>query len=191
MPSIKGTKTEQNLLKSFAGESQARNRYTYFAKAAKKEGYEQIADLFLQTAEHEREHAKQLFKYFEGGTVEVTAAYPAGVLGSTSEHLLASAEGEREEWTELYPAFAAVAEEEGFKEIAGTFRQIAKAEAWHESRYRKLLENVENGAVFTRSEPQKWMCRKCGYVHEGASAPKVCPACKHPKEYYEIYAENF
>ncbi len=191
MPAIKGSKTEQNLLKAFAGESQARNRYTYWAKIAKKEGYEQMSALFLETAEHEREHAKQFFKYLEGGMVEVTAAYPAGKLGTTSEHLLAAAEGEHEEWTVLYPEFADVAEQEGFKDVASTFRQVAKAESWHERRYRKLLENLEGGAVFKRPESRKWMCVKCGYVHEGASAPKTCPACKHPQAYYALYADNY
>jgi rubrerythrin len=191
MPSLKGTQTEKNLLKAFAGESQARNRYTFFAKQAAKEGYEQIAALFLETAENEGQHAKQYFKHLEGGIVEITAAYPAGKIGTTAENLLAAAEGENEEWTDLYPAFGDMAESEGFKEVASTFRQIAKVEAWHEKRYRKLLDNIEKDLVFARPEPVKWICRKCGFVHEGPTALKLCPACKHPQAYQEIYAENF
>jgi len=191
MPSLKGTQTEKNLLKAFAGESQARNRYTFFAKQAAKEGYEQIAALFLETAENEGQHAKQYFKHLEGGIVEITAAYPAGKIGTTAENLLAAAEGENEEWTDLYPAFGDVAESEGFKEVANTFRQIAKVEAWHEKRYRKLLDNIEKDLVFARPEPVKWICRKCGFVHEGPTALKLCPACKHPQAYQEIYAENY
>jgi len=192
MPSIKGTKTEQNLLKAFAGESQARNRYTFFAKEAAKQGFEQIAAIFLETAENEREHAKQYFKFLEGGAVEITAAYPAGKLeGTTAEHLAAAAAGEHEEWADLYPSFGDVAEQEGFPEIANKFRQIAKVEAWHEKRYRKLLENVEKEQVFKREQPVRWVCRKCGYVHEGPEALKVCPACGHPQAYQELYAENF
>jgi rubrerythrin len=191
MPSLKGTQTEKNLLKAFAGESQARNRYTFFAKQAAKEGYEQIAALFLETAENEGQHAKQYFKHLEGGIVEITAAYPAGKIGTTAENLLAAAEGENEEWTDLYPAFGDMAESEGFKEVANTFRQIAKVEAWHEKRYRKLLDNIEKDLVFARPEPVKWICRKCGFVHEGPAALKLCPACKHPQAYQEIYAENF
>jgi rubrerythrin len=191
MPSLKGTQTEKNLLKAFAGESQARNRYTFFAKQAAKEGYEQIAALFLETAENEGQHAKQYFKHLEGGIVEITAAYPAGKIGTTAENLLAAAEGENEEWTDLYPAFGDMAESEGFKEVANTFRQIAKVEAWHEKRYRKLLDNIEKDLVFARPEPVKWICRKCGFVHEGPTALKLCPACKHPQAYQEIYAENF
>ena len=192
MASIKGSKTEQNLLKAFAGESQARNRYTFFAKIAQKEGYEQIGAIFLETAENERQHAKQFFKYLEGGTVEITAAYPAGKLDSTTvENLEAAADGENEEWTDLYPAFGDMAESEGFKDVANTFRQIVKVEAKHEARYRKLLDNVEKGQVFEKSETVKWICRKCGFVHEGPKALKVCPACKHPQAYQEVYAENF
>ena len=192
MPSLKGSKTEQNLLKAFAGESQARNRYTFFAKAAQKEGFEQIGALFLETAENEGQHAKQFFKHLEGGIVEITAAYPAGKLeGSIAEHLAAAADGENEEWTDLYPAFADMAESEGFKDVANTFRQIAKVEEKHEARYRKLLENVEKGQVFEKPEKVKWICRKCGYVHEGTKALKVCPACQHPQAYQEVYAENF
>jgi rubrerythrin len=191
MPSLKGTQTEKNLLKAFAGESQARNRYTFFAKQAAKDGYEQIAALFLEAAENEGQHAKMYFRHLEGGVVEITAAYPAGKIGTTAENLLAAAEGENEEWTDLYPAFADVAESEGFKEAAKSFRQIAKVEAWHETRYRKLLDNIEKDLVFARPQPVKWICRKCGYVHEGPKALLVCPACDHPQAYQEIYAENF
>lgn len=192
MPSLKGSKTEQNLLKAFAGESQARNRYTFFAKAAQKEGFEQIGAIFLETAENEGQHAKQYFKHLEGGIVEITAAYPAGKLeGSTAEHLAAAADGENEEWTDLYPAFADMAESEGFKDVANTFRQITKVEEKHEARYRKLLDNVEKGLVFEKPEKVRWICRKCGYVHEGTKALKVCPACQHPQAYQEVYAENF
>jgi rubrerythrin len=192
MSSLKGSKTEQNLLKAFAGESQARNRYTFFAKAAQKEGFEQIGAIFLETAENEGQHAKQFFKHLEGGIVEITAAYPAGKLeGSTAEHLAAAADGENEEWTDLYPAFADMAESEGLKDVANTFRQIAKVEEKHEARYRKLLDNVQKGKVFEKPEKVKWICRKCGYVHEGTKALKVCPACQHPQSYQEVYAENF
>jgi rubrerythrin len=191
MPSLKGSKTEQNLLKAFAGESQARNRYTYFAKVAAKEGYEQIAAIFTETAENEKQHAKVYFQHLEGGPVEITATYPAGKIGTTAENLLAAAQGEHEEWVELYPAFADVAESEGLDEAAASFRQIAKVEAWHETRYRKLLENVEKNLVFVKPQPVKWICRKCGFVHEGPKALAVCPACKHPMAYQEIYAENF
>ena len=191
MPGVKGTQTEKNLLKAFAGESQARNRYTFFAKQAAKEGYEQIGALFLETAENEGEHAKIFFRHLEGGLVEITATYPAGTIGTTAENLAAGADGENEEWTDLYPAFADVAESEGLKDVAGSFRQIAKVEAKHEARYRKLLENIELGQVFEKPEPVSWVCRKCGYVHQGATAPKVCPACKHPQAYYEVYAENY
>lgn len=191
MPSIKGTRTEQNLLKAFAGESQARTRYTYFAGVAKKEGFEQIAAIFEETAENEREHAKVFFKHLEGGMVEITATYPAGVIGTTAENLLAAAEGELEEWGTLYPDFAAVAEEEGFPEIAASFREIAKVEAYHERRYRKLLENVNGYKVFKKDGVVFWKCRNCGYVYEGSEAPKVCPACKHPQAYYELWCENY
>lgn len=191
MPSLKGTETERNLLKAFAGESQARNRYTFFAKQAAKEGYEQIAALFLETAENEGQHAKMYFRHLEGGPVEITATYPAGKIGTTAENLLAGAEGENEEWTDLYPAFADMADSEGFPAAAKSFRQIAKVEAWHEARYRKLLDNLEKDAVFAKPEPVKWICRKCGFVHEGPRALKVCPACDHPQAYQEIYAENF
>jgi rubrerythrin len=191
MPSLKGTETEKNLLKAFAGESQARNRYTFFAKVAAKEGYEQIGGIFLETAENEGQHAKTYFKHLEGGPVEITATYPAGVIGTTAENLAAAADGENEEWTDLYPGFAEVAESEGFPAVATSFRQIAKVEARHEARYRKLLENVTDGLVFEKAEPVSWICRKCGYVHTGTKAPAVCPACKHPQAYFEIYAENY
>lgn len=189
--SIKGTKTEQNLLKSFAGESQARSRYTYFASVAKKEGYEQIAAIFLETAEQEKEHAKRFFKFLEGGMVEITASYPAGIISTTAENLRAAAEGENEEWVELYPEFAKIADEEGFPAIAQTFRNIAKVEAGHEERYRKLLENVETNHVFSKEEPTVWQCRNCGYIHEGSSAPDVCPACIHPQAYFEVKKNNY
>ncbi len=185
MTSIKGTQTEQNLLKSFAGESQARMRYTFYAKEAKKAGYEQIAAIFLETADQEMTHAKRMFKYLEGGMVEITAAYPAGKIGTTAENLKAAAEGENEEWTDLYPHFAEVAEQEGFKEIATMYRMIAKAEAEHEERYLKLLARVENGTVFAREEAIEWICRHCGYVFTGKKPPKNCPTCLHPQAYFE------
>jgi rubrerythrin len=188
---IKGTQTELNLLKAFAGESQARNRYTYFASEAKKAGYEQISAIFLETAENEREHAKVFFKYLEGGPAEITATYPAGKIGTLAENLLAAAEGEKEEWGVLYPDFAAVAEQEGFKDVAESFREIAEVEEQHEIRYRKLLANVENDQVFSRPTPVRWHCRNCGYVHEGPEAPDECPACKHPKAYYELFVEAY
>lgn len=189
--STKGTRTEQNLLKAFAGESQARTRYTYFASAAKKEGFEQIAAIFLETAENEKEHAKVFFKHLEGGPVEITATYPAGVIGTTVENLLATAEGEKEEWGALYPDFAAVAEEEGLPTIAECFRQIASVEAHHERQYRQLLENVTANAVFKKDHIVRWKCRNCGHVHEGIEAPTECPACKHPQAYYELLCENY
>jgi rubrerythrin len=190
--SIIGTKTEQNLLKAFAGESQARSRYTMFAKTAKKEGFEQIAAIFLETAEQEFEHAKTFFKYLESGeNLEITAMYPAGKVGTTAENLKAAAMGENEEWTELYPAFADIAEKEGFKEIATSFRMIAKGEAEHEKRYLKLLDNVKNNKVFEEEEEVEWMCRNCGYVHKGKKALKTCPACKHPEAYFEIHSVNY
>ena len=185
MKSVKGTQTEQNLLKSFAGESQARMRYTFFAKQAKEEGYEQIAAIFLETADQEMVHAKRMFKYLEGGMLEITAAYPAGKIGTTAENLEAAAQGENEEWTGLYPHFAEVAEEEGFKEIATMYRMIAKAEATHEERYLKLLNRVKNGTVFAREEEIEWCCRHCGYVFTGKKPPKNCPACLHPQAYFE------
>lgn len=189
--SIKGTQTELNLLKSFAGESQARGRYTFFAKQAKKEGYEQIAALFLETAEQEKEHSKRFFKFLEGGDVEITATYPAGMIGSTVDNLKAAAAGENEEWTDLYPEFARVAEEEGFAEVAVAYKMIAKVEALHESRYLALLENINKGEVFEKEESQEWYCRNCGYVHTGKKAPKTCPACLHEQSYFEIHSENY
>jgi rubrerythrin len=189
--SIKGTKTEKNLLAAFAGESQARNRYTYFASAAKKEGFEQIAHIFLETAENEKEHAKIFFKHLEGGDVEITAAYPAGVIGNAKKNLEAAAAGENMEWTTLYANFAKVAKEEDFPEVARSFEQISKVEKFHESRYRKLISNVEGNEVFKKKTAVKWHCINCGYVHEGPEAPKECPACKHPQAYYELLAENF
>jgi len=189
--SIKGTKTEQNLLKSFAGESQARSRYTFFASVAKKEGYEQIAGVFMETAEQEKEHAKRFFKFLEGGMVEITASYPAGMIGTTHENLLEAANGENEEWADLYPEFAKVADEEGFKAIATAFRTIAKVEAEHEARYRKLLGRLIDGSIFEREEEIEWQCRNCGYVHTGKKAPETCPACQHPKSYFEPKKENY
>lgn len=192
MASIKGTKTEQNLLKAFAGESQARNRYTYFAKVAKKEGYEQISAIFMETAENEKEHAKRFFKFLESGEgVEITAMYPAGRIGTTIENLQHAADGELEEHSELYPEFAKVAEEEGFTEVAVAFRYIAKVEKHHEERYRKLKKNIEDGIVFKKDGKVYWKCRNCGYVHEGVEAPKTCPACVHPQSYFEILDDNF
>ena len=191
MSSIKGTKTEQNLLKSFAGESQAKNRYQFFAKQAKKEGYEQIAEFFNETALQEEQHAKTFFKFLEGGMVEITATYPAGVIGTTAENLKAAADGENEEWTELYPEFANIAEEEGFKKIATAFKLIAKVEAAHEARYRKLLANIEEEKVFAREEKVRWVCRKCGHVHESTKALKNCPICGHPEAYFEIEKTNY
>jgi len=191
MKNMKGTQTEKNLLAAFAGESQARNRYSYFASKAKKEGYEQIAALFLETAENEKEHAKVFFKHLQGGEVEIVASYPAGVIGTTKENLLAAADGEKMEWGTLYPDFAETAEKEGFPEVAASFRSIADVEAHHEARYRKLLENVEKNKVFKKGQPVKWKCRNCGYVHEGPEAPKMCPACQHPQSYYEIWTENY
>ena len=189
--SIKGTETEQNLLKAFAGESQARNRYTFFASKARKEGFEQIAAIFLETADNEKEHAQVFFDYLEGGPAEITATYPAGKTATTAENLLAAADGEKEEWGELYPNFAAIAEEEGFADVATSFREIAEVEEQHELRYRKLLANVKNDRVFARDTVVKWHCRNCGYVHEGPSAPEVCPACKHAQAYFEIWAETY
>jgi len=191
MKSIKGTKTEQNLLKSFAGESQARMRYDYFAKQAKKEGLEQISAIFTETALNEKEHAKRFFKFLEGGDIEITAMYPAGKIASTIENLKASAMGENEEWTELYPEFAKIADEEGFKEIATAFKMIAKVEKAHEERYTKLYKNIEEGKVFERENKIIWKCRNCGYLHEAKKAPETCPACIHPQSYFEIKEFNF
>lgn len=191
MDNLKGTETEQNLLKSFAGESQARMRYDYFAKQAKKEGLEQMSAIFAETALNEKAHAKRFFKFLEGDAVEITAAYPAGKIGTTLENLKAAAEGEKMEWSELYPAFAKTAEEEGFSEIAGAFRAIASVEKGHEERYRKLYENLEEGKVFKRGDVVIWKCRNCGYIHEGPTAPEKCPACLHPQAYFELKAENY
>ncbi|MBM3245718.1 MAG: rubrerythrin family protein [Candidatus Omnitrophica bacterium] len=189
--SIKGTRTEKNLLASFAGESQARNRYTYFASAARKEGFEQIANIFIETAENEKEHAKVFFKYLEGGDVEVIASYPAGMIKDTKTNLEEAAAGENLEWTTLYADFAKTAKDEGFEEIARSFEQISKVERFHESRYRKLINNIINNEVFKKKAPVKWYCINCGYVFEGEEAPKECPACKHPRAFYEVLAENF
>lgn len=189
--SIKGTKTEKNLLAAFAGESQARGRYTYFASAVRKEGYEQMAAIFLETADNEKEHAKVFFKYLEGGDVEITAAYPAGVIGNTQKNLGAAAAGENLEWTVIYQEFAKIARQEGFEEIARSFEEIAQVEKFHEARYRKLLAEVTSGQVFKKKTAVKWHCRNCGYVVEGAEAPNECPVCKHPQAYYEVLAENY
>lgn len=191
MKSVKGTRTEKNLLAAFAGESQARNRYTYFASVAKKEGYEQIAAIFLETAENEREHAKRFFQHLEGGDVEIMAAYPAGVIADTARNLKAAAQGENMEWTKLYKEAGDTAEEEGFPEVTAQFRSIAKVEREHEKRYLKLLENVRSGKVFKGDEPVKWKCRNCGYIHEGTEPPELCPSCAHPRAYFERLAENY
>lgn len=188
---IKGTRTEKNLLIAFAGESQARNRYTYFASVAKKEGYEQISAAYLETADQEKEHAKRLFKFLEGGDLEITASFPAGVIGTTMENLQASAAGENHEHTEMYPEFAQIADEEGFPELANVFRAIAKAEVGHEQRFLAFLENIRKGQVFKRSKKVVWRCRNCGYMHEGTEAPEVCPACDHPQAHYELWCQNY
>ncbi len=189
--SLKGTQTEKNLLKAFAGESQARNRYTFFASAARKEGLEQIANIFMETAENEKEHAKVFFKYLEGGEVEIIAAYPAGKISDTRSNLQAAADGENMEWTTLYADFSKIARKEGFEDVANSFEQIAKVEKFHESRYRKLASNIANSEVFKKKAALKWHCINCGYVYEGTEAPKECPACKHPQAFYEVLAENF
>ncbi len=191
MSELKGSQTEKNLLKAFAGESQARNRYTFFASVAKKDGFEQIAAIFTETADNEKEHAEIFFKYLKGGDVEITAEYPAGKIGTTAENLLHAAEGEKLEWGTLYPDFEKTAREEGFEDVAESFKEIAEVEEQHEKRYRKLLENVKNGKVFKKDKVVKWKCRNCGYVHTGKEAPKVCPSCKHPQSYYELLAENY
>jgi len=191
MKSIKGTRTEQNLLKSFAGESQARNRYTYFASVAKKEGYEQIAAIFEETANQEKEHAKRMFKFMEGGMVEITATYPAGVISTTAENLKEAAGGEHEEWSDLYPFFAQVADEEGFPQIAAMYRMISVAEKGHEERYLALLHNVETNEVFDKIDDVTWQCRNCGYIHTGKTPPEICPACLHPQAYFEVKKENY
>ena len=189
--SIRGTRTEKNLLAAFAGESQARNRYTFFAGAARKEGYEQIANVFIETAGNEAEHAKVFFKHLEGGDVEITAAYPAGMINDTKANLEAAAAGENMEWTAIYADFSKIARDEGFPEIARSFEHIAKVEKFHEARYRKLAGNIDRGEAFKKPAPVKWHCANCGYVHEGPEAPKKCPACQHPQAYYEVLAENF
>ncbi|MBN2145332.1 MAG: rubrerythrin family protein [Candidatus Aureabacteria bacterium] len=191
MKSIRGTKTEKNLLASFAGESQARNRYAYFASIARKEGYIQIANLFEETAENEKEHAKRMFKFLEGGMLEITASYPAGKIGSTPENLEAAADGEKEEHSILYPDFAKDAQEEGFPEVSAMYRAVSVAEIQHEKRYRDLLENIRKGKVFTKDAPVRWRCNNCGYIHEGKDAPKICPACSHEQKYFELLAENW
>jgi rubrerythrin len=189
--SIKGTRTEQNLLKAFAGESQARNRYTYFASVAKKAGFEQIANIFTETAENEKEHAKIFFKHLEGGDVEITATYPAGVISDTKTNLEGAASGENMEWTTLYTDFAKAAKDEGFLEVMRSFEQVAKVEKFHEARYRKLINNVGKSEVFKKKANVKWHCINCGYVIDGTAAPKECPVCKHPQAYFEVLAENY
>jgi rubrerythrin len=191
MDGIKGTKTEQNLLKAFAGESQARNRYTFFAQKARNDGFEQIAAFFEETASQEQQHAKIFFKFLEGGMVEITASYPAGIIGSTAQNLSAAAQGEHEEWDLLYPEFARIAEEEGFESIATAFKLVATVEKTHEERYRKLLQNIETDEVFKRSEKMVWVCRKCGYMHYGEKALAICPCCDHPQAYAELKAANY
>jgi len=191
MKKIKDTKTEKNVLTAFAGESQARNRYTYFSSQAKKEGLEQISGIFSDTADNEKEHAKRFFKFLEGGTAEVLAAFPAGVIGTTIENLEEAAEGEKYEHTTMYPGFAKIADEEGFPEVAAAFRAISVSERGHEMRYRNLLDNLTQKLVFKKKEPVQWRCRNCGYIYEGPGAPEKCPACLHPQAYFEIKAENY
>ena len=191
MKSVKGTETEKNLLAAFAGESQARNRYTYFVSKAKKEGYVQIAHIFEETANQEKEHAKRLFKFLEGGEVEIQAAFPAGKIGTTTENLKAAAAGENYEWTDMYPSFAEKAKEEGFGEIAAVFNAIAVAEKQHEKRYNELRENIEGGRVFKRDETVTWRCINCGYLYEGTEPPQQCPACAHPQSFFELLGENW
>ena len=186
-----GSQTEKNVSAAFAGESQARNRYTFFASVARKEGYEQIGAIFDETAANEKEHAELFFKHLKGGMVEIKASYPGGVIASTAENLLASAEGEKMEWGTLYPNFADVAEKEGFKDVCATFRMIAKVESYHERRYNKLLESLKNDSVFKKEQPIKWKCRNCGYVFEGEKVPEKCPVCAHPKAYFEVWVENY
>ena len=188
---LKGSKTEKNILTAFAGESQARNRYTYFSGQARKDGFVQVADIFEETANQEKEHAKRLFKLLEGGDVEIQAAFPAGVIGSTAQNLKASAGGEHYEWVDMYPSFAKIARQEGFNDIANIFDSIAVAEKQHEKRYLGLLANIEAGTVFKKDKPVTWRCRNCGYLHVGAEAPETCPACDHGREYYELLAENW
>lgn len=191
MGDLKGTRTEKNLLTAFAGESQARNRYTYFASQAKKEGYQQISAIFAETADNEKEHAKREFKFLKGGEVEISGSFPAGVIGDTAANLKASAAGENYEHTQMYPEFARIAEEEGFSEIANLFRAIAKAEKGHEERFLSLLKNIEDGKVFKRDKVVRWRCRNCGYIHEGTEAPETCPSCDHPQGYFELLVENY
>jgi len=191
---LKGSETSKNLLKAFAGESQARNRYTYFASVAKKEGFEQISYIFLETAENEKEHAKVFFKFLNelgGEPLEITASYPAGKIGTTKENLLAAANGENEEWSSLYPEFEEIARKEGFEEIANSFKEISEVEQEHEKRYRRLLKNIQENKVFRKDKVVRWKCRNCGYVYEGKEAPETCPACNHPQSYYEILEENY
>ncbi len=188
---IKGTQTEKNLLAAFAGESQARNRYSFFASQAKKEGYEQIAGIFQETADNEKEHAEVFFKHLQGGPATITAEYPAGKIGKTEENLLEAAEGEKMEWGTLYPDFAGTADKEGFPEVCRSFKKIAEVESYHERRFRKLLENVKTNNVFKKQKTVKWKCCNCGYVHEGPEAPNSCPACQHPQSYYELWMENY
>lgn len=189
--SIRGTRTEKNLLAAFAGESQARNRYTYAASVARAEGFRQIEEIFLETAENEKEHAKRFFSFLEGGVTAITASYPAGQTLTTADNLRAAAEGEKEEWTELYPGFAEIAKQEGFPDVATVFNMVSRAEKAHETRYRKLLANVLEGTVFKKAGPVRWKCRNCGYVHEGTDAPAKCPACLHEREFFEMLAENY
>ncbi|MGD9106215.1 MAG: rubrerythrin family protein [Desulfobacterales bacterium] len=191
MSNLKGTQTEKNLLTAFSGESQARNRYSYFASKAKKEGYVQISDIFTETANQEKEHAKRLFKFLEGGEVEITGSFPAGVIGTTLENLKDAAAGEHYEQTEMYPEFAKTAREEGFDTIASVFEAIAVAEKQHEKRYVDLAANIEDGKVFKKDEEVTWRCRNCGYLHEGSEAPEVCPACDHPRAHFELLGENW
>jgi rubrerythrin len=189
--SLKGTQTEKNILTAFAGESQARNRYTFFASQARKEGYRQIQEAFEETANQEKEHAKRLFKFLEGGEAEISAAFPAGIIGKTTDNLKKAAGGENHEWTEMYPGFAKTAEEEGFPKVAAAMKAIAIAEKQHEKRYLGFLANIENGTVFKKDKVVKWRCLNCGYVHEGQEAPDICPACNHEQEYFELLGENW
>jgi rubrerythrin len=191
MGKIKGTRTEKNLLASFAGESQARNRYTYFAGQARKDGFVQIADIFVETAEQEKEHAKRFFKFLEGGELEISATFPAGIIGATLDNLKAAAAGEHHEHTSMYPDFARVADEEGFKDVAAAFRAVSVAEKQHEKRYLELAANIEAGRVFKRAAPATWRCRNCGYLHVGLAAPELCPACLHPQAHFELLGENW
>jgi len=188
---FKASQTEKNLLAAFAGESQARTRYTFFASQARKEGFEQIASIFEETSDNEKEHAKLFFKHLQGGTAEITASYPAGIIAATAENLKAAAAGEKLEWGTLYPNFGDVAEQEGFPEVAQTFRAVAKVEAYHERRYNRLIDSVTNGKVFKKDQPIKWKCRNCGLVVEGSEAPATCPTCLHPKSYFEVWTENY